>query len=121
MSLMEKVGYEYAYMFMYNERPGTLAAKKYTDDIPEEIKLRRLQEVMVLQKRLSRESNDADLNKVHRVLVEGVSKRSDEHLSGRNDQNKMVVFPRGNFKKGDYVNVFATECSSATLIGYVVE
>jgi tRNA-2-methylthio-N6-dimethylallyladenosine synthase len=117
MTLMESVGYEYAYMFKYSERPGTAAAKKFPDDIPEEIKSRRLTEIMDLQKRLSYESNVADLNKIHKVLVENISKRSAEHLSGRNDQNKVVVFPRENFKKGDYVNVLATECSSATLIG----
>jgi tRNA-2-methylthio-N6-dimethylallyladenosine synthase len=117
MSLMEIACYEYAYMFKYSERPGTAAAKKFPDDVTEEIKSRRLNEIMDLQKRLSRESNFADLNKVHRVLVESVSKRSDEHLSGRNDQNKMVVFPREQYKKGDYVDVFVTECSSATLIG----
>ncbi len=120
LSLMEKVGYVYAYMFSYSERPGTAAAKKFPDDIPQEVKARRLNEIMALQKKLSLQSNLADINKVHRVLVENVSKRSDKHLSGRNDQNKIVVFPREQYKKGDYVNVLVTECSSATLIGHSV-
>ncbi|MCX6274308.1 MAG: radical SAM protein, partial [Bacteroidetes bacterium] len=117
LSLMEKVGFVYAYMFSYSERPGTAASKQYPDDVPEEIKARRLTEVMMLQKKLSLQSNLADINKVHRVLVENVSKRSDKDLSGRNDQNKIVVFPREQYKKGDYVDVLVTECSSATLIG----
>ena len=121
MSLMELSGFEYAYMFKYSERPGTPAAKNFSDDIPEEIKSRRLDEIMALQKRLSHESNLADLNKIHRVLVENVSKRSDKHMSGRNDQNKVVVFPREQYKKGDYVDVLVTECSSATLLGVVID
>lgn len=121
MSLMELAGYEYAYMFKYSERPGTAAAKNFPDDIPEEIKSRRLDEIMDLQKRLSHESNKADVHKVHRVLVENTSKRSDKHLSGRNDQNKVVVFEREDYKIGDYVDVLVTECSSATLIGKPVK
>lgn len=117
LSLMEWTGYEFAYMFKYSERPGTAAAKKYTDDIPEEVKSRRLQEVVDLQLKLSAESNKKDLNKVHKVLAEGFSKKSKEHLSGRNSQNKIVVFPKENFKPGDYVNVLVTACTSATLIG----
>ena len=120
LSLMEKVGFVYAYMFSYSERPGTAASKQFPDDVPAEIKSRRLTEVMTLQKKLSLQSNMADLNKVHRVLVENVSKRSDKDLSGRNDQNKIVVFPREQYKKGDYVDVLVTECSSATLIGNAV-
>ena len=121
LSLMESVGYEYAYMFKYSERPGTPAAKNFADDVSGEIKSRRLNEIMDLQKRLSHESNLADVNKIHRVLVEHVSKRSDAHLSGRNDQNKIVIFPRAQYKKGDYVDVLVTECSSATLIGTAVD
>ncbi len=120
MSLMEEVGFVYAYMFSYSERPGTTAAKKYPDDVSLEIKARRLTEVMTLQKKLSLQSNLEDVNKVHRVLVENFSKRSEEHLSGRNDQNKIVVFPKEQYKKGDYVNVLVTECSSATLIGRAI-
>ncbi|MBO0951659.1 tRNA (N6-isopentenyl adenosine(37)-C2)-methylthiotransferase MiaB [Fibrella forsythiae] len=120
LSLMEYARYDYGYMFAYSERPGTLAAKKYKDDVPEDVKKRRLSEIIALQQRLSLERNQRHIGQIHRVLAEGPSKRSDADLSGRNDQNKVVVFPRGTFKKGDYVNVLITECSSATLIGTVV-
>lgn len=120
LSLMEWVGYDFAYMFKYSERPGTLAARNYTDDITEEIKSRRLTEIMAVQAKLSLKGNLKDINKVHRVLVENTSKRSDKHLSGRNDQNKVVIFPRENFKPGDYVNVLITECTPATLLGKAI-
>ncbi|MEZ0484760.1 MiaB/RimO family radical SAM methylthiotransferase [Fibrella aquatica] len=120
LSLMEYARYDYGYMFAYSERPGTLAAKKYKDDVPEDVKKRRLAEIIALQQRLSLERNLRHIGQVHRVLVEGPSKRSDADLSGRNDQNKVVVFPRGTFQKGDYVNVLITECSSATLLGTVI-
>jgi tRNA-2-methylthio-N6-dimethylallyladenosine synthase len=121
LSLMEYVKYDYAYMFAYSERPGTPAAKKLKDDIAEDIKKRRLQEVIAVQLKHSSERNQMALGKIHKVLVEGPSKRSEADLCGRNDQNKVVIFPRENFKKGDYVHVLVTECSSATLIGKVVE
>ena len=121
MSLMSYVQYDYAYMFAYSERPGTPAAKKLTDDIPEEVKKRRLNEIISLQHQHSLLRNQQAVNQVHRVLVEGFSKRSDEHLSGRNDQNKVVVFPKKHYQKGDYVNVRVIECTSATLIGEAVE
>jgi tRNA-2-methylthio-N6-dimethylallyladenosine synthase len=117
LSLMEQVQFDYAYMFMYSERPGTAAAKKYADDIPEEVKGRRLQEIINLQKKHSEISNKKDLGKICKVLVEGFSKRSDEMLKGRNDQNKMVVFPKENYKPGDYVMVKINECTPGTLIG----
>lgn len=120
LSLMEWVGFDYAYMFKYSERPGTLAARKFNDDVPEEIKGKRLQEIINLQKQLSLKSNQKDVGNMHKVLVENYSRRSKEHLSGRNDQNKVVIFPKGNFKPGDYVNVLVTECSSATLKGIAV-
>lgn len=120
LSLMEYARFDYGYMFAYSERPGTLAAKKYADDVPNEVKNRRLTEMIALQRGLSLERNQRHLGQVQRVLVEGFSKRSEADLSGRNDQNKIVVFPRGDYKKGDYVNVLVTECSSATLIGKVV-
>jgi tRNA-2-methylthio-N6-dimethylallyladenosine synthase len=120
LSLMEYAGYEYAYMFKYSERPGTAAAKKMKDDVTEEIKSKRLSEIIKLQSKLSHQSNLKDLNKTFRVLVDSVSKRSDKHLSGRNDQNKVVVFPRENFKPGDYVNVLVTDCTPATLLGKIV-
>jgi len=121
MSLMEYVQYDYAYMFAYSERPGTPAAKKLSDDIPEEVKKRRLSEIIALQNQHSHRRNQTAIGRVHRVLVEGPSKRSEDFLSGRNDQNKVVVFPRKHFRKGDYVNVRVTECTSATLIGEAVE
>ncbi|PLK42303.1 tRNA (N6-isopentenyl adenosine(37)-C2)-methylthiotransferase MiaB [Emticicia sp. TH156] len=121
LSLMDYVKYDYGYMFAYSERPNTPAAKKLVDDIPAEVKNRRLTEVINKQQQHSLERNQMAIGKVHRVLVEGFSKRSAEHLCGRNDQNKMIVFPKENFKKGDYVNVLVTECTAATLIGKAVE
>ena len=121
LTLMERVGYDFAYMFKYSERPGTAAAKKMEDDIPEEVKQRRLAEVINIQSANSLKSNKKDLGKVHEVLVEGTSKKSDEMLQGRNPQNKVVVFPKENFKKGDYVNVLVDDCTSATLLGKAVK
>lgn len=117
LSLMRYVKYDYAYMFAYSERPGTPAAKKLKDDIAEEVKSRRLSEVIAQQSINSMERNQNDLNKVHKVLVEGFSKRSDQYLSGKNSANKVVVFPKKNYQKGDYVNVLVTDCTSATLLG----
>ncbi|NVO02746.1 MAG: tRNA (N6-isopentenyl adenosine(37)-C2)-methylthiotransferase MiaB [Bacteroidetes bacterium] len=117
ISLMKEVGFDYAFMFKYSERPDTLAAKKYPDDIPEEIKNKRLQEIIDLQQELSHQSNLKDLNKTTEVLVEGFSKRSKEHLTGRNSQNKVVIFPKENFQIGEYAIVLIKECSSATLKG----
>lgn len=121
LSLMDYVKYDYGYMFAYSERPNTPAAKKLTDDVPDDVKSRRLAEIIARQREHSLERNQLSLGKVYKVLVEGFSKRSQEHLSGRNDQNKMIIFPRENFQKGDYVNVLVTECSSATLIGKAVK
>ncbi len=121
LSLMKYVKYDYGYMFAYSERPNTPAAKKLTDDIPEETKIRRLSEIISLQRDLSLERNKLAIGQVHKVLVEGFSKRSEEYLSGRNDQNKMVVFPKENYKKGDYVYVHITECTAGTLIGEAVK
>lgn len=121
LSLMEEVGFDMSYMFFYSERPGTLAAKRYKDDIPEEVKKRRLQEVIALQNSLSFESNKKDIGTISKVLIEKYSKKSKEDLCGRNDQNKMVVFPKGNHKIGEYVNVKITKCTTAVLIGEVVE
>lgn len=120
LSLMELVQYDFAYMFMYSERPKTLAERKYADDIPEETKKRRLTEVVTLQRKHSEIRTKAGVGKVHRVLVEGFSKKSEEMLMGRNSQNTVVVFPKAHFKKGDYVNVLANTCTSSTLIGEVV-
>lgn len=117
LSIMREVGYEYAYMFKYSERGGTLASKQYPDDIPDEEKTRRLEEVIALQGELSKASNLRDVGKTFRVLVEGVSKRSEEQLFGRNSQNKVVIFPRGNHRIGEYVDVTVAECTPATLLG----
>ncbi|HYC29169.1 MAG TPA: TRAM domain-containing protein, partial [Chitinophagaceae bacterium] len=121
LSLMEHCKYDMSYMFFYSERPGTLAARRYKDDIPEDVKRRRLAEIVHLQNRLSHESNKNDLGKTFRVLIEGDSKRSENDWMGRNTQNKVVVFPKENygFRKGDYVNVMVDECTGATLIGKI--
>lgn len=120
LSLMELVQYDFAYMFMYSERPKTLAERKYKDDIPEEIKKRRLTEVVDLQQKHSAIRTKAAVGKVHRVLVEGTSKKSEDMLMGRNSQNTVVVFPKEQFKKGDYVNVLVNSCTSTTLIGKAI-
>jgi tRNA-2-methylthio-N6-dimethylallyladenosine synthase len=120
LSLMDIVEYDFSYMFYYSERPGTLAAKKYTDDIPLDIKKRRLQEIIEKQNRLSLQRNRLDVGKIHKVLIEGTSKRSQEQLKGRNSANKMVVFPKGNHQVGEYVEVMVTDCTAATLFGEVV-
>ena len=121
LSLMREVGYDFAYMFKYSERPGTFAQRNLGDDIPEDVKTHRLTEIIDLQNKLSEESNKRDIGKEFEILVECTSKRSEEQLSGRTSQNKMVVFDRHNFKVGDYVKVRITGCSSATLFGEVVE
>ena len=121
LSLMREVGYDFAYMFKYSERPGTFAQRNLGDDIPEDVKTRRLTEIIDLQNKLSEDSNKRDIGKEFEILVECTSKRSEEQLSGRTSQNKMVVFDRHNFKVGDYVKVRITGCSSATLFGEVVE
>lgn len=120
LSLMETVKYEMAYMFFYSERPGTLAAKKYKDDVPEETKKRRLQEIVDLQMKHSLIRNKQDVGKTFEVLVEGFSHRSTNHLFGRNSQNKVVVFPKGNVQIGQYVQVEITDCTAATLKGKVL-
>ena len=122
LSVMEYSNYDYSYMFYYSERPGTLAEKKYTDDIPEEVKKRRLQEIIEVQNRLSRESNLKDIGKTYEVLIEGESKKNNSDWKGRNSQNKVLVFPKAGltFKKGDYVNVKVNECTQGTLLGEIV-
>lgn len=119
LSAMEEVRYDMAYMFMYSERPGTLAARRYEDDVPDEVKKRRLQEIIDLQRKHQAESMQREIGKVYKVLIEGDSKKSDEDWCGRNDQNKMVIFPKGKIglKKGDYVEIKVNECTTATLIG----
>ena len=117
LSLMDWAGYDFAYMFKYSERPGTLAARKYKDDIAESVKASRLDSIIAMQQKLSLASNKRDINKIHKVLVEKASKKSNEHLSGRNSQNKVVVFPKAHYQPGDYVDVFVTDCTIGTLIG----
>ena len=117
LSIMREVGYEYAYMFKYSERDGTLASRQYPDDIPDEEKTRRLEEVIALQGDLSMESNRRDVGKTFRVLVEGTSKRSEDQLFGRNSQNKVIIFPKGDHQIGDYVDMTVTDCTPATLLG----
>lgn len=120
LSLMKMVSYDYAFMFKYSERPDTLAAKKFPDDVPEEVKSRRLQEIIDLQQESSHNNNLKDIGKTFRVLVDNVSKRSKEQMSGRNDQNKVIVFDRKDCKLGDYVMVKCTSCTAATLKGEIV-
>lgn len=121
LSLMDYVKFEYAYMYMYSERPGTPAAKKLSDDVPESDKLRRLQEIVALQRQHSYYRLEKQIGKIQHVLIEGLSKKSDKELAGRNDQNSVVVFPAiAGLKPGDCAYVLATSCTSATLIGHVV-
>jgi tRNA-2-methylthio-N6-dimethylallyladenosine synthase len=122
LSVMELSRFDMAYMFSYSERPGTLAARRYTDDVPEDVKKRRLTEIISLQNSHSRESYVNDIGKTFEVLIEGNSKRSDDDWYGRNSQNKVVVFPKEgkDLKKGNYVNVLIGSATSATLIGQMV-
>lgn len=117
LSLMREVGFDSSFMFKYSERPGTLAARTMPDNVPEDVKIDRLNRMIALQNELSRESNARDVGKTFDVLVEGVSKRSKEQFVGRNQQNKTLVFPRGDYKVGDTVRVRVVDSSSATLIG----
>ena len=117
ISLMKEIKYDYAYMFSYSERPKTLAERKYKDDVAEAVKKRRLAEIIELQRLNSGIKTLLGIGQVHEVLVEGFSKKSNEMLMGRNSQNTVVVFPKQNYKKGDYVNILATKCTTSTLIG----
>ena len=117
ISLMKEVKFDFAFMFKYSERPGTSAQINLIDNVPEEVKTKRLQEVIDLQGAISLENNRNDVGKTFEVLAEGVSKKSEQELFGRNQQNKVIVFPREKFRIGDYVQVKLTDCTSATLIG----
>ena len=120
LSLFEYCEYDLAYMYFYSERPGTLAERRFEDDVPLETKKRRLQEIVALHRIHSLKSMERDLGKTFKVLIEGDSKKSDQHWAGRSDHNKMVVFPKaGNLKKGDYVDVFIENCTAGTLIGKI--
>ena len=121
LSLMREVGYEFAYMFKYSERPGTFAQRHMSDDVPDEVKTARLSQIIELQNELSAASNRRDVGREFEILVEGVSKRSDAQLFGRTSQNKVVVFDRGDHRIGEYVKVRVTDCSSATLLGETIE
>ena len=121
LSLMREVGYDSAFMFKYSERPGTYASKHLPDDVPEEVKIRRLNEIIALQNELSAEANRKCIGKQYEVLLEGVSKRSKEELFGRTGQNKVVIVPRGDLRIGQTVPVVITESSSATLKGNVIK
>jgi tRNA-2-methylthio-N6-dimethylallyladenosine synthase len=114
--------YDLAYMFYYSERPGTLAARRYSDDVPEAVKKRRLQEIVSLHRIHALESMQKEVGKTFRVLIEGDSKKSETDWAGRTDHNKLVVFPKGTYllAKGDYVHVKIHACTSATLIGEVI-
>jgi tRNA-2-methylthio-N6-dimethylallyladenosine synthase len=120
LTLMDQVVFDFAYMFHYSERPGTLAAKKFVDDVPAEIKKRRLEEVIKKQTSHALQRNQLDVGKTFEVLIEGVSKRSPDFLQGRNTANKVIVFPKGQLSKGEYVHVLVKDCTSATLLGEVV-
>ena len=120
LSLMEYVKYDFSYMFYYSERPGTLAAKKLQDDVELKVKKRRLNEIIDLQRKLSIQRNERNIGKKYRVLIEGFSKKSMDYLQGRNSANKVVVFPKENFKRGQYVNVLIEDCTAATLLGKAV-
>jgi tRNA-2-methylthio-N6-dimethylallyladenosine synthase len=120
LSLLEAVKYDFGYMFSYSERPGTPAAKKYADDIPDEVKSRRLSEIIDLQRKHSGYRNERLIGRIEKILVEGNSKKSDKHHFGKTDSNKVVVFPKGSEKIGEYVHVKILSCTTGTLIGELV-
>jgi tRNA-2-methylthio-N6-dimethylallyladenosine synthase len=117
LSLMEEVRFDMAFMFKYSERPGTYAHQHLPDDVPEEVKSHRLEEIIKLQNRISLQRNREEVGKIFEVLVEGISKKSEMMYFGRTSQNKVVVFPRGNTSRGDLVRVLVTGCTQTTLIG----
>jgi len=121
LKVMQEVEYDFAYMFKYSERPNTFAQRRLSDDVPEDIKTRRLNEIIALQQEQSEKAKAKDVGNIYEVLIEGTSKKSEEELVGRTSQNKTVVFPKGNHKKGDFVNVKILRNTSATLIGELVE
>jgi tRNA-2-methylthio-N6-dimethylallyladenosine synthase len=120
LSLMEYVKYDFGFMFAYSERPGTLAGRKFEDDIPEEVKKRRLNEIIQLQQKHALYRTQSHVGKTEEVLIEGDSKKSDQHWMGRNSQNTVVVFEKEHYQIGDYVNVKIEDCTSATLLGKAV-
>jgi tRNA-2-methylthio-N6-dimethylallyladenosine synthase len=120
LSLIELSNFDFSYMYNYSERPGTLAARKYPDDVPEEVKGRRLQEIIATQNAVSRKKNNEREGKTFRVLVEGTSKKSANDLRGRNDENMVVIFPKENYKPGDYVDVIIEKSSTTSLVGKAI-
>jgi len=122
ISLIRESRFDFSYMYFYSERPGTLAAKRYPDDIPEAEKKRRLEEIIKLQRKISEESNRNDIGTISKVLIEGDSKRSQSEWMGRNDQNKVVVFPKEGFtlQKGDYAILKIVQSTGGTLIGSAI-
>ncbi len=121
LEMFRKVRYDYAYMFKFSMRPNTYAAKHLQDDVPDDVKTRRLEEIIALQGAIALENNQKEIGKVYEVLIEGVSHRSDQQLFGRNSQNKVIVFDRGTLQPGQYARIRVTKCTSATLIGEVAE
>jgi tRNA-2-methylthio-N6-dimethylallyladenosine synthase len=121
LSLMEYVRYDFGFMFAYSERPGTLAARKLADDIPDPVKKRRLREIIDLQQRHSLYRSQQHVGRTEEVLIEGDSRKSDKHWMGRNSQNTVVVFPKEHYKAGDFVMVRIEDCTSATLLGRAVD
>ncbi|MDH5605226.1 MAG: tRNA (N6-isopentenyl adenosine(37)-C2)-methylthiotransferase MiaB [Cyclobacteriaceae bacterium] len=121
LSLMDEVVFDFSYMFHYSERPGTPASKNLSDDIPSEVKKKRLAEIIDKQRQHSLLKNEQDIGKTFRVLIEGTSKRSEQYLQGRNSANKVIVFPRSNYKAGEYVQVMVEEVTAATLIGKIID
>ncbi|KKL60855.1 hypothetical protein LCGC14_2201160, partial [marine sediment metagenome] len=120
LSLLEHVKYDFGFMYAYSERPGTMAERKLEDDVPPEVKKRRLAEIIALQREHCQYRTEQHLGKIQKVLIEGTSKKSDEHWMGRNSQNTVAVFPKENYKIGDFVMVRMDSCTSATLIGEAV-
>jgi tRNA-2-methylthio-N6-dimethylallyladenosine synthase len=121
LSLLEEVKFCFAYMYTYSERPKTLAERKFEDDIPEALKSSRLTEIIDKQRANSHQNNKAQIGKISKVLVEGFSKKSNEDMSGRDERNSVVVFPKGDCEKGQYVLVKIKDCTSSTLLGDVIE
>jgi tRNA-2-methylthio-N6-dimethylallyladenosine synthase len=120
LSLMEHVIYDFGFMYAYSERPGTMAERKLEDDVPEKTKKRRLSEIIALQRQHCQKRTERHLGKIQEILIEGVSKKSSTHLMGRNSQNTVAVFPKENYKVGDFVMVRIDSCTSATLIGEAI-
>ncbi len=121
IEMFKYANFNFAYMYQYSERAGTLASRRYADDIPATVKLRRLNEIITVQSEISMKKNQAEIGKIQTVLIEGFSKKSDQDFRGRNDQNTVVIFPKEHYKKGDYVHVLVEKCTQTSLIGKVVE